>query len=294
MIELRDLELLAALARHEHFGRAAEACGISQPSFSARIRGLEHALGTPVVRRGNRFAGFTPEGEIVLGWARRMLRDADGLRQDIAAARGRLSGVLAIGSVPTALPFVARLPGVLQRREPGLTLRIRSASSQQIRRGLEDLSLDVGVTYADADMPAAIRTRPLYRERYVVLAPEALAPAGDAIAWRRAAELPLCLLSSEMRNRRIVEREFARAGASPRPILETNDFTAAIAQVADGTAATIAPEVLANVLPLGASIRRLRLTEPEVEEPMALAYPAQDPEPPALTALLAALDILSR
>ena len=110
MPDLRDMQLLAALARQGHFARAADESGISQPAFSARIRNLEIDLGVPLVKRGNRFGGFTPEGEIALKWARRLLADADGLRQEVEAARGALSGRLAIGVVPTALAFVARVP----------------------------------------------------------------------------------------------------------------------------------------------------------------------------------------
>lgn len=288
------MEVLIALAQHRHFGRAAEACGISQPSFSARIRALEHTLGTPVVRRGNRFVGFTAEGEIVLRWARRLTRDRDSLLQEIAAAKGRLTGNVSIGSVPTALPFVARLPAVLRSQEPGLSLRIRSASSAETRRGLEDLSFDAGVTYSDAEMPSGIRSRPLYGETYVVLAPKGMGPAQEEITWHQAAELPLCLLSPEMRHRRIVDREFARVGKKPVPILETNDFTAAIAQVAEGTAATIAPEVLADILPSGSDFTRYPLKKPSVVEPMALVYLAREPVSPVLEALFRALDAISQ
>ena len=283
MAELRDMELLVALARFEHFGRAAEACGISQPALSTRIQRLEHDLGAPIVRRGNRFAGFTPEGEIALSWARRLTRNAEGMRQDMAAACGTLTGKLAIGSVPTALPFAAQLPARLRERAPGLSLRLRSASSVRIRQGLEDLSLDAGITYASAEMPRGIVSRPLYDERYVVLAPPGLCdPGKDEITWSDAAALPLCLLSEDMRNRRIVDSEFARQGLAPTPILQTNDFTAAIAQVAEGSAATIAPEVLADVLPQAPGIKRQRLVAPVLSEPMVLVYLEQDPEPPAL------------
>ena len=295
MIDLRDMELLAALARHGHFGRAAEDCGISQPALSARLRRLEQGLGTPIVRRGNRFVGFTPEGEIVLRWARRLTRDAEGLTQEVAAAQGRLTGNLAIGSVPTALPYAAQLPSRLQASAPGVSLRLRSASSVRIRQGLEDMSLDAGITYASSEMPSGITTRALYDERYVVLAPPALLPdQGDEITWRAAARLPLCLLSQDMRNRRIVDGQFAALGLAPRPLLETNDFTAAIAQVAEGTAATIAPEVLADVLPVAKGIKRCQLVDPVLTEPMVLVYLEQDPLPPALVAAIKALQDISR
>ena len=70
---LRELEYLAALARERHFGRAAAACHVSQPSLSAAVRRLEHDLGVSIVQRGRRFAGLTPEGERVLLWAHRIL-----------------------------------------------------------------------------------------------------------------------------------------------------------------------------------------------------------------------------
>ena len=97
MFDIRDLEIIAALARHRHFARAAAECGISQPAFSARIKKLELDLGVPLVERGNRYQGLTPEGEIALKWARQMLDAADGLKQSIAAAKGSVSGQLTLG-----------------------------------------------------------------------------------------------------------------------------------------------------------------------------------------------------
>ncbi|MFJ8958540.1 LysR family transcriptional regulator [Lentzea sp. NPDC102401] len=81
---LRQLEYLVALARERHFGRAAEACHVSQPSLSAAISKLERELGVPIVSRGRRFESLTPEGERVLLWAHRMLADRDALRQDLS------------------------------------------------------------------------------------------------------------------------------------------------------------------------------------------------------------------
>lgn len=97
------LEMVLALARERHFGRAAEALGISQPSLSAALRSLEDALGTTIVNRSSRFQGFTPEGERVLDWARRIVADAEAMRQEIRAARHDLAGPLRIAVIPTAL-----------------------------------------------------------------------------------------------------------------------------------------------------------------------------------------------
>lgn len=290
MADLRDMQLLAALARHKHFARAADECGISQPAFSARIRNLETTLGTPIVKRGNRFMGFTPEGEIALKWARRMVADADGLRQDIEAARGALSGRISIGAVPTAVTFAARSPAVLRAAHPDLTIQLFSMTSVEIRRGIEDFTLDAGVTYTDDESIAGLRSEELYREQYVLLAPPALAPRRDGSAtWREAAQLPLCLLTKNMRNRQIIDEIFTRVDATPRPIMETNDFVAALAQVASGALATIAPEYLADSMPYAEASVRLPLIEPEVIRPIGLVMADRDPMPPAMRALSKAM-----
>ncbi|GMG83694.1 LysR family transcriptional regulator [Paralimibaculum aggregatum] len=283
MIDFRDMELLAALAHHGHFARAAEDCGISQPAFSSRIRNIELELGVPVVKRGNRFLGFTREGEIALAWARRMLLDREGLNQEIAEAKGAVAGRIRIGAVPTALSAVARAPRYLRSRHPKLTIEIISATSSEIRAGLEDFSLDAAVTYLDVPLPASCRSELLYQERYVLLLPPALAPrAKGAICWADAARLPLCLLTGNMRNRRIVDEAFAAVGAVPKPVMESNSVTAALLQVIAGTAVTIAPELLAGSLPLGGEIVALELIEPRVEKPMGLVISDREPMLPAV------------
>lgn len=114
--EIRDLQLLLALSQRKHFTRAAADCGISQPAFSARIHQLEKQLGVSIVRRGNKFLGFTREGELALKWARKVITDVEGLRQDIENARDDLQGVLAVGVVPTALPYAASISTALRAR----------------------------------------------------------------------------------------------------------------------------------------------------------------------------------
>ncbi len=286
MIDFRDMQLLTALAQHRHFARAADSCGISQPAFSGRIRNMEKDLGVPLVQRGNRFLGLTPEGEVVLGWSRKMLADAEGLRQEIAALKGSLTGRLAIGAVPTALSFIAQVPAAIRARHPDLRLEIISASSTAIRRGLEDFSLDAGVTYVDEKDGPGFRSVPLYDETYVLLSPPAFAPRETGTAtWAEAATLPLCLLTRDMNNRRIIDAVFEDVGAVPRPVMETNAFTAAFSQVASGAAATIAPVKLADSLPLAAGTIRLDLVEPTARHQIGLITVERDPVPPSLTAL---------
>ena len=168
-MDLRHLEYLAALAREQHFGRAARACHVSQPTLSSGIRRLESEVGFPVVRRTQRYEGLTPEGERVLEWARRILADVGSLEAEVDAMHGGLSGQLRIGAIPTSLPCVSLLTTPLLHRHPGVTVAVYSLNSMQIERGLDEFELELGITYLDSEPLRGVRTLPLYREHYVLL-----------------------------------------------------------------------------------------------------------------------------
>ena len=96
------LEFLLALAREQHFGRAAEACGVTQPTLSAGVKQLEDSFGVLLVNRGSRFQDFTPEGERVLDWARRIVGDSRAMREEVHALKHGLTGRLRIAAIPMA------------------------------------------------------------------------------------------------------------------------------------------------------------------------------------------------
>src|SRR5690349_23306889 len=144
---LRQLEYLKALDQERHFGRAARVCHVSQPALSAAVQRLEEELGVPLVRRGRRFDGFTPEGERVLVWARRTLADADGLAQEVQRLRGGLEGTLRLGAIPTALGATVRITTRFRDRHPRMCVQVRSLTSREIADGLGAGQLDAGLTY---------------------------------------------------------------------------------------------------------------------------------------------------
>lgn len=291
MASIRDMEMLVALARQKHFSRAAEECGISQPAFSARIRSIEEHFGLPIVRRGNKFLGFTHEGELLLKWARRILSDVNGMRQELDVSQGNLRGSLTIGAVPTTLSFVAQVSAVLRETHPDLVVNIQSLTSNQISQGLNDYSLDAGVTYMDSANSGSVRIEPLYEETYVLIVPKPLAPRQSGKAtWQEAAMLPLCLLNSDMRNRQLIDEAFVSIGARPRPVTETDGFTVALTLVAGGTAATIAPQRLAESIFAGLDTIQLQLTDPVLTHSIGLAVQIQDPVLPAIRALKLAVN----
>jgi DNA-binding transcriptional LysR family regulator len=230
---LRQLEYLTALAQERHFARAAEVCHVSQPSLSAGIRKLESELKIAIVRRGRRFEGFTPEGERVVMWARRILAERDALCEDLSVMRGGLTGVLRVGAIPTALTAASLLTTPFCDEHPLARVSLESLSSREIVHRLAEFDLDVGMTYVDGESLASVQTVPLYRERYLLLTPVDSEFAGrEKVGWAEVASTPLCLLSPEMQNRRILDRNFADAGVTVTPSIETDTVSALYAHVA--------------------------------------------------------------
>lgn len=288
-MDIRQLRYLVALARERHFARAAEACGVAQPTLSAGLRHLEEDLGVLVVERGNRFKGLTQEGERVLAWAQRILADCDSLEQELLGARKALRGRIIIGVIPSALAMVARLTSSLLERQPGLGIKLLSRSSVDIQRGLDDFELHAGITYLDNEPLAHVRSQPLYQERYVLLAARGQGlDDSAAIGWAAAAEMPLCLLVPEMQNRRIVNAAFAAAGASPVPVVETDSMAALINHVRETSLVAIAPDHLCERLGIGQDLVRVPLDTPELVHTVGLVVADREPTPPFVTALWAA------
>ncbi|MFD8717212.1 LysR family transcriptional regulator [Streptomyces sp. NPDC059629] len=126
--------------------RTATACHVSQPSLSAAIRRLEHELDVPIQRRGRRYEGLTPEGEVVLAWAHRILAEGDALRQELSVLRDGLAGTLRLGIVPTAVPVASLLTGPFCDRHPHARVAMESLSSAAVRRGLAEFELDAAMT----------------------------------------------------------------------------------------------------------------------------------------------------
>ena len=120
------LEMLIALSRERHFGRAAEACHVTQPTLSSAIKALEESLGTQLVLRGARFIGLTPEGERVLTRAKAIVAEARAMRSDVLTARDGVTGTLRLGVIPTALASVHDLTRPFLTENPGARLRVLS------------------------------------------------------------------------------------------------------------------------------------------------------------------------
>ncbi len=281
------LELLLALARERHFGKAAEACGVSQPSLSAAVKSLEEQLGVLIVERGSRFHGFTPEGERVLDWARRIVGDARTMRQEIEGLKKGLTGTLRLGVIPTALPFAPELTMPFMARHSGVNMTVVTLPSDAILSQLENLELDAGITYIDTEPLQRFQTLPLYEERYALLvSPDSALAQRDSITWSEAGQLPLCLLTGDMQNRRIIDRHFHEAGARGLPVFESNSMTMLHVHVRAGDLSTIAALGAGDRFEPPMQLKAIRLTDPAVSHQIGLVLTNREPHPPHVAAFV--------
>ena len=137
-MDIRQLQYLVALAREKHFTRAATACHVTQPTLSGRIRQLEVELGVPIVERGQRYQGLTAQGERVLKWAQLILNNWQSMQQELtqlSSDDSGLSGRLAMGGIPSALPMIPFLTKEVRETHPGIDFTILSMSSDAVATG---------------------------------------------------------------------------------------------------------------------------------------------------------------
>jgi DNA-binding transcriptional LysR family regulator len=271
--------------------------------LSEAVRQLERELAVPLIdRTGQRFGGLTREGERVLAWAQRILADQKSLVQELDELRCGLRGELNFGVIPAAMPVAPLVTRNFSKKHSGVTLRTLSMTSVEIERGLDAGILDAGMTYLDNEPLRNVRWRPLYDERYMLLTPTGGAfDARRNVSWKEAASLPLCLLTRDMQNRRIIDRLFLEGGAPlPKVAAETNSVLALIAQVRSGGWSSVVPHTFLTLLGQERSaltgLRAIALVRPQSKQAIGLVYGDRDPLTPLTRALLktvAASDIVA-
>ncbi|GAA1859710.1 LysR family transcriptional regulator [Pseudonocardia ailaonensis] len=270
-VGIRQLEYLAALARERHFGRAAAACHASQSALSTGLQNLERQLGVTIVRRDRSFAGFTPEGSRVVGWAHRILAERDALRLDLDRLRNGLSATIRIGAIPTAVPITPLLTAALVDRHPLAAVRIEVLPAAEISRRLAAFDLDAGLTYLSEDAQPTPSVLPLYREGHALLTPE-----GNPLAERDTIELAeldglaVCALPTTMQNRQFLDAALAQAGARVRAVVETGTVDTLYAHITDRRWSAVVAHtwLLAHDVPVG--MRAIPLAERIPTPPVGL------------------------
>lgn len=288
-MNIRHLAYLTALAHEKHFGRAAARSRVTQPTLSEAIRLLEDELGVQLVERvGRRFRGLTQEGKLVVEWANRIQADRDAMTQELGELRQGLNGHLRLGVIPAAMPTIGLLTGPFSRQHPRVTIEVRSHTSIDIQRGLDDFTLDAAVTYLDNEPLRNVQTAPLYRERYVLIsAAGGVFAKRRSVTWSEAASVPLCLLTPDMQNRRIINSIFSLAKATPKSVVETNSVSGQLSHVRFGPWATVAPHTFLSLIGRRDDMRAAALTAPAMSHVVGLVAADRTPPSPLARALFA-------
>ncbi|KRW94239.1 LysR family transcriptional regulator [Paracoccus sp. MKU1] len=284
---IRHLKFFVTLAEEQHFGRAAERCNVTQPTLSHAIRKLEDELNLGLIVRGHRFLALTPEGERVLHWGRQILADYDSLHDDLNGRdRGGLTGRLRLGVIPAAMPAASLLTEAFVARHPLAEIELRSMSSRAIQKGLDNFEIDGGVTYLDNEPLQHVRCFPLYSEHYVFACRSGDDFAGRAgVTWSEAAARPLCLLSGDMQNRRILDAIAGRAGVRLAPKVATNSFLGVLAHLRRGPWCAILPHTFGLVFAGVEDLRLVPLTDPGHAQEIGLVLADRMPQSPMVRAL---------
>jgi DNA-binding transcriptional LysR family regulator len=285
---LRQLEYFVAVARERHFARAAESCYVSQPALSTSIAKLERELSVTLINRGQNFEGLTPEGERLVVWAKRVLAEHDALKAEAAAMRSGISATLRLGTGPTVSTTAALPVAAFCALHPLARVKVCSRlSSTELLRQLRNFELDAAIAHFGPDDQSGLEVVPLYEEQYVLLVSgEQLVPAARTITWAEAAQLPLALLTPDMRFRQSIDKAFASSGAVAAPQVETDSVASLYAHVATGAWASVVPHTWLRAMPVTGAARAIRLVEPDTRAQISMAIHAATPGSVAARAFL--------
>ena len=272
---LASMRYLVALSEHKHFGRAAQACHITQPALSNALRALEGEFGVVIVKRSRVYVCLTHEGERVLATAQRMLRDNEVLLQELRSDADNPHGRLRMAAVPTAIPMLSRFAAMLNERHPGIVPAVLSMSSQELETGLENLSVDLALGYTERmHLPGIKLTAwPQSIEHYFLLRRAGTPSAdelriGQPITWAEAGKLPLCLLTTDMHNRAIMDQALRQAGVPVAPAIETNSVLTLTLAVSAGTVSSVLPGAMVAAVRSHRELEALPLVAPDVQTPI--------------------------
>jgi LysR family hydrogen peroxide-inducible transcriptional activator len=273
---LRQFRYFDALARHCHFGRAAEACAISQPALSMQIRELEQTLGGALLERGARQIGLTAFGEEVAQRVRDILRSVDELVDFARASRDRLVGRLRIGMIPTIAPYL--LPAVignLARTHPELDIHVRETLTPKLIQELAEGRLDAAIVALPVSEPSLAEVA-LFAENFLLVRPgeDEGTPVPSAEALR---EMRLLLLE-EGHCFRDQALSFCNMQSSPpREVLDASSLSTLVQMVSAGIGVTLIPEIAVAVETRSASVSVARFKNPQPSRTVGMVWRKTNP-----------------
>jgi LysR family hydrogen peroxide-inducible transcriptional activator len=275
-LTLKQFRYFDALARSGHFGRAAEACAISQPALSMQIKEMEETLGTELFERGARRARLTSFGEEAAKRIRDILRSVDELDDLARSAQDRLVGRLRIGVIPTIAPYL--LPAIisnLTRTHAGLDIHLRETLTAKLIRELIEGRLDTAIVALPVSEPALVET-PLFTEDFVLVRPRE--DEGKPVPDRRRLREMRLLLLEEGHCFRDQALSFCEIGsAHPREILDGSSLSTLVQMVGAGIGVTLIPEMAVAVETRSAAVSIAHFKPPRPSRTIGMIWRRSNP-----------------
>lgn len=273
---MKHLRYFEALAQHRHFGRAAEACSISQPALSLQVKELEEIVGAPLVERGTRQIRLTGLGESFAARARVILRAVEELGDLARASHRPFSGQLRLGVIPTVAPYL--LPSVINSltlRYPALDLLPRESTTQRLIGELMNGRLDAAILALPVSEPA-LTSVSLFEEEFFLVRPQADAdkpvPSAETLQDMRL------LLLEEGHCFRDQAISFCKISVSPsHDLIEGNSLSTLVQMVGAGIGVTLIPEMAVPVETRSAPVSVVRLASPRPSRTIGMVWRKTNP-----------------
>lgn len=275
-LTLKQLRYFEALARHQHFGRAAEACAISQPALSLQIKELEGMFGATLVERSARHVRLTPIGESLLQKASQILLTVQELEDLVRASKGPLAGRLRLGIIPTVAPYF--LPGViaaLSQTFPELELELRESVTRSLIDDLLDGRLDLALVALPVSEPA-LQEFSLFDEEFVLVRP--LADEGKPVPGPKMLRTMRLLLLEEghcFRDQALSFCQFSEA--QPRQLMEGSSLSTLVQMVSAGMGVTLIPEMAIGLETRSADVSVARFSKPGPSRTIGMVWRTTNP-----------------
>jgi LysR family hydrogen peroxide-inducible transcriptional activator len=281
-LTLKQFRYFDAVARHLHFGRAAEACAISQPALSMQIKELEESLGLPLLERGARQLRLAAFGEVFLAHIRQVLLAVDEIENLARAASGVPSGRLRLGVIPTVAPYL--LPSVITRLSaayPDLDLRPREAITPRLLEELREGRLDAAILALPVSEPG-LTEMPLFSEQFVLVRPAT--DAGRPVPRRDPLGEMRLLLLEEGHCFRDQALSFCAdvhpSAGHPREILDGSSLSTLVQMVGAGIGVTLIPEMAVAVETRSAPVAIARFHDPQPTRNIGIVWRKSTPSEP--------------
>lgn len=277
-LTFKQLRYFEALARHGHFGRAAEDCAISQPALSMQIKALEDELGAELFERGGRQVRLTSFGEEVMLRSSGILRAVDELEDYARASRDGLAGRLRIGVIPTVAPYLLpTLIGDLTRLHGGLDLHLRETLTPKLVQELNEGRLDMAIVALPVSEPSLTEVA-LFTESFVLVRPreDEGKPTPDREDLR---EMRLLLLEEGhcFRDQALSFCSTKPTAAQPRDLLDASSLTTLVRMVDAGLGVTLLPEMAIRTETRSVSVSIARFDDPQPSRTIGMVWRKTNP-----------------